>query len=260
MMSAKKRILEEIKTFPGQSGIYYQNLETGETWGYGEKASYLAASIVKLPLMAAILLWKSRGETSFDDKVTIREDQKIPGCGAVQFLNGDVTLTVGELCKLMIVISDSCATNALFRHYGAEAIRQAFLELGLTGTQFNREYWDEEREKQGINNYFVPEEMGGLLRRMYDRTLVDRESSDWLEDILRQQQINHKLGGKLPMDFPMAHKTGDEEDKAHDVGIVFTKSPFIACFAYVGPHMQDYEDFIRRAARMLADENGGVEI
>ena len=247
MMSAKKRILEEIKTFPGQSGIYYQNLETGETWGYGEKASYLAASIVKLPLMAAILL-------------TIREDQKIPGCGAVQFLNGDVTLTVGELCKLMIVISDSCATNALFRHYGAEAIRQAFLELGLTGTQFNREYWDEEREKQGINNYFVPEEMGGLLRRMYDRTLVDRESSDWLEDILRQQQINHKLGGKLPMDFPMAHKTGDEEDKAHDVGIVFTKSPFIACFAYVGPHMQDYEDFIRRAARMLADENGGVDM
>ena len=259
-MSAKEGILEEIKTFPGQSGIYYQNLETGETWGYGEKDHYLAASIVKLPLMAAILLWKSRGETSFDDTVTIRENQKIPGCGAVQFLNGDVTLTVGELCKLMIVISDSCATNALFRHYGAAAIHDAFLELGLIGTQFNREYWDEEREKRGINNYFVPEEMGRLLQRMYDRTLVDEESSAWLESILRQQQINHKLGGKLPMDFPMAHKTGDEEDKAHDVGIVFTKSPFIACFAYVGPDMQVYEDFIRRAARMLADENGGVEI
>lgn len=259
-MSAKERILEEIRTFPGKSGIYYQNLETGETWGCGEKDPYLAASIVKLPLMAAILLWKSRGETSFDDKVTIREDQKIPGCGAVQFLNGDVTLTVGELCRLMIVISDSCATNALFRHYGAQAIHEAFLELGLIGTQFNREYWDEEREKRGINNYFVPEEMGQLLRRMYDRTLVDEASSAWLEDILRKQQINHKLGGKLPMDFPMAHKTGDEEDKAHDVGIVFTKSPFIVCFAYVGPDMQDYEDFIRRAARMLADENGGVAL
>ena len=147
-MSAKECILEEIKTFPGQSGIYYQNLETGETWGYGEKDHYLAASIVKLPLMAL-----------FDDTVTIRENQKIPGCGAVQFLNGDVTLTVGELCKLMIVISDSCATNALFRHYGAAAIHDAFLELGLIGTQFNREYWDEEREKRGINNYFVPEDV-----------------------------------------------------------------------------------------------------
>lgn len=255
-MGAKEQILEEIQQFGGQAGIYYENLDTGETWGYREKEPYLAASIVKLPLMAAILLWKSQGKTSFEETVTIREDQKIPGCGAVQFLNGDVTLTVGELCKLMITISDSCATNALFRHYGAMQIHEAFLELGMIGTQFNREYWDAEKENRGINNYFVPEEMGILLKKMYKRTLVDAEASAWLEDILRQQQINHKLGGFLPMDFPMAHKTGDEEDKAHDVGIVFTKSPFIACFAYVGPNMQKYEDFIRRSTRLLAEENG----
>lgn len=259
-MGAKEKILEEIQQFPGQAGIYYYNLEAGETWGYREKEPYLAASIVKLPLMAAILLWKSRGETSFNDTVTIRENQKIPGCGAVQFLNGDVTLTVGELCKLMITISDSCAANALFRHYGVMAIHEAFLELGMIGTQFNREYWDAERENRGINNYFVPEEMGVLLKKMYDRTLVDKASSAWLEDILRQQKINHKLGGYLPMDFPMAHKTGEEEDKAHDVGIVFTKSPFIVCCAYVGSNMQAYEEFIRRTARMLAEENGGVEM
>ncbi|MGN0715043.1 MAG: serine hydrolase, partial [Anaerovoracaceae bacterium] len=230
-----------------------------ETWGYREKEPYLAASIVKLPLMAAILLLKSRGETSFDDTITIREDQKIPGCGAVQFLNGDVTLTVGELCKLMITISDSCATNVLFRHYGAERIHEKFLELGLIGTQFNREYWDLERENRGINNYFVPEEMGILLKKMYDRTLVDAESSAWLENILRQQQINHKMGGFLPMDFPMAHKTGDEEDKAHDVGIVFAEKPFILCYAYIGNNMQVYEDFIRRTTRTLAEDAGSIE-
>jgi beta-lactamase class A len=259
-MNSKEKILEEIKKIEGQAGIYYSNLETEETWGYREKEPYLAASIVKLPLMAAILLWKSRGETSFDDSVAIREEQKIPGCGAVQHLNGNVTLSVGELSKLMITISDSCATNALFRHYGAKAIHDAFFELGMIGTQFNREYWDAEKETRGINNYFVPEEIGILLRRIYDRTLVDSESSLWLEALLRQQQINHKLGGHLPMNFPMAHKTGDEENKAHDVGIVFTRSPFIACFAYVGPHMRDYEDFIRCSARMLADENGGIEM
>lgn len=62
------------------------------------------------------------------------------------------------------------------------------------------------------------------------------------------------------MDYPMAHKTGDEEDKAHDVGIVFTPSPFIVCFAYVGPQMQAYEDFIRRSTRALAEENGGTDL
>lgn len=259
MKSAKTAILEEIRTFEGQAGIYYQNLKTGETWGYREREPYLAASIVKLPLAAAILLWRSRGETCLYDPVTICEQQKIPGCGAVQFLNGDVTLTVGELCKLMLVISDSCATNALFRHYGAEKIRETFRELGLAGTRFNREYWDDELERRGVNNYFVPEEMGRLLKRMYDGTLVDRDSSWWLEQRLREQQINHKLGGFLPLDFPLAHKTGDEEDKAHDVGIVFSKEPFIVCYGFVGPDMYKYEDFIRRSTRLLAGENGGLE-
>ena len=55
-MSAKKEILEEIRSFRGQAGIYYYNLITGETWGYREKEPYLAASIVKLPLMAVILM------------------------------------------------------------------------------------------------------------------------------------------------------------------------------------------------------------
>ena len=36
-MGAKEKILEEIQQFPGQAGIYYYNLETGETWGYREK-------------------------------------------------------------------------------------------------------------------------------------------------------------------------------------------------------------------------------
>ena len=254
-MDVKEKILDEIKKFDGQAGIYYHNLISGETWGYRENEPYLAASIVKLPLLAAIMLWKKRGETSFDDRVTIREEQKIPGCGIIQHLDGNVTLTVRELCKLMITISDSGATNALFRHYGAEKIHDGFIELGLKGTVFNREYWDEEKEKKGINNYFVPAEMGMLLEKIYDRTLVDEESSEWMENILRQQQINHKMCGKLPMDFPMAHKTGDEEDKAHDVGIIYADRPFIACFAYVGPSMRDYEDFIRRTARMLVDEN-----
>ena len=60
-MGAKETILEEIRRFPGQAGIYYHSLVSGETWGYRDTEPYLAASIVKLPLMAAILLWKSRG-------------------------------------------------------------------------------------------------------------------------------------------------------------------------------------------------------
>ena len=55
-MGAKETILEEIQRFPGQAGIYYHSLVSEEAWGYRDTEPYLAASIVKLPLMAAILL------------------------------------------------------------------------------------------------------------------------------------------------------------------------------------------------------------
>lgn len=67
--------------------------------------------------------------------------------------------------------SDTTATNALYRHYGNERIIRAFGELGLEGTQFNRAYYDDERESRGIQNYFVPKEIGMLLEKMYRRTL-----------------------------------------------------------------------------------------
>ena len=148
----QERILQELKAMDGKVGFYYKNLVTGETFGYHEDEQFLPASIVKLPLLAAMLMMRERGETDFGEMITIRKDQKLPGCGVVQHMtgdqNGDVTLDINSLYKFMIVISDTTATNALYRHYGNDRVIAAFQELGLVGTQFNRAYYDEERESR----------------------------------------------------------------------------------------------------------------
>ena len=100
----------------------------------------------------------------------------------------------------------------------------------------------------------MPKEIGDLLEKMYRRTLVSPAASEELERILLQQQVNHKMGGKLPLGFPIAHKTGEEEDKTHDVGIVYGKEPFIACYASYESDLSTFEDFIRRTTHDLAVE------
>ena len=100
----------------------------------------------------------------------------------------------------------------------------------------------------------MPKEIGDLLEKMYRRTLVSPAASEELEHILLQQQVNHKMGGKLPLGFPIAHKTGEEEDKTHDVGIVYGKEPFIACYASYESDLSTFEDFIRRTTHDLAVE------
>ena len=246
----RANILQELAAMEGRVGFYFKNLVTGENLGYNQREQFLPASIVKLPLLAAMFLMRERGETDFREKITIKRDEKLPGCGVVSHMtgdeNGDVTLDIETLYKFMIVISDTTATNALYKHYGNDAVISALKELGLEGTQFNRAFYDSIREEKGIQNYFVPEEIGELLEKMYDRRLVSEKVSEEIEKILLQQQVNHKMGGMLPIGFPIAHKTGEEEDKSHDVGIVYVKEPFIACFASYKTDIPAFEDFIRR--------------
>lgn len=246
----RDNILEELAAMEGRVGFYFKNLVTGENLGYNQREQFLPASIVKLPLLAAMFLMRERGETDFREKITIKRDEKLPGCGVVSHMtgdeNGDVTLDIETLYKFMIVISDTTATNALYKHYGNDAVISALKELGLEGTQFNRAFYDSIREEKGIQNYFVPEEIGELLEKMYDRRLVSEKVSEEIEKILLKQQVNHKMGGMLPIGFPIAHKTGEEEDKSHDVGIVYVKEPFIACFASYKTDIPAFEDFIRR--------------
>ena len=85
----QERILRELKAMNGKVGFYYKNLVTGETFGYHENEQFLPASIVKLPLLAAMLMMRERGETDFGEMITIRKDQKLPGCGVVQHMTGD---------------------------------------------------------------------------------------------------------------------------------------------------------------------------
>ena len=255
----KEKILSQLSQMEGQVGFYYKNLVTGETLAYHENEQFMAASVVKLPLLAAIMLWREQGKTRFDEHITVHKEQMHPdSSGVLAFMTGDedgsVTLDIKTLCNFMIIISDTTATNALYHHYGNELVIATLRELGLSGTQFNREYYDSEREDQGIQNYFVPAEIGTLLEKIYNRTLVSVQASEEMEKLLLCQQVNHKMGGSLPMGYPIAHKTGEEEDKTHDVGIVFAREPFVACFASCQSDIPEFENFIRQTTRSLVED------
>lgn len=245
-----KNLFEEIKkeldSFDGDVGFYYKNLITQEEFKYNENNKFLAASIVKLPLIAVVYYLVEKGEISLEDKILIKDKEKKDACGVIKHMPKDIIMDLGTLCKLMIVISDTTATNAVFNYLGNEKVIDTLIKLDLYDTQFNRAYFDDYRESIGINNYFTPKEIGDLLEKIFKRELISEKASFEIDNILRQQQINHKICGKLPMDYPVSHKTGEEEDKTHDVGIVYSKEPFVICFASYKVDLYRYEDFIRR--------------
>jgi beta-lactamase class A len=98
-----------------------------------------------------------------------------------------------------------------------------------------------------------------LLERLYRREFVSPEVSQYAIDILLDQQVDHKLNGKLCGEVPIAHKTGEDDRLSNDVGIVFAKEPFVICFAGHDTDVYRWEDLMRRAAFDLvhAQQQGG---
>ena len=240
-------ITREMETIPGHLGLYYKNVITGFEYGVREDETYLAASVIKFPILLHVLDRAAKGEISLSQKLTVENWEKVPSCGGLNQFTDAVTADIRTLCRLMIVLSDNTATNKLIRFCGMGRCNEAFRAMGLEKTVLNRLLFDYEAARQGFQNYICPREIGMLLERLYKKEFVSADMSRYAIDILLDQQIGHKLEGKLT-GVPVAHKTGEDDGLSNDVGIVFAKAPFVICFAGHDTDVYRWEDLMRRAA------------
>lgn len=244
-------IRAEMETLPGHLGFYYKNLVTGCEYSVRGDEAYLAASVIKLPVFLHILKKAAAGEIDLTQKLTVTEADKLPSCGALSLFTGEVEVDVHTLCRLMICLSDNTATNKLIRFCTMEGAREGFRALGLEKTTLNRLLFDSESSRRGIQNYICPMEMGMLLEQLYRAEYVSPEVSEEAISVLKRQQINHKMNGKLSGEARLAHKTGEDDQLSNDVGIVYAPQPFIVCWAGHDTSVYPWEDLIRRGTDAL---------
>ena len=230
-MNCKNSIFSRLAALPGRIGCYYKDLTTGETCGFCAQEAFLAASVIKLPIYAVVMKLSAEGKLDLSETLLCREEDKMPPCGALCFFTGELSADIRTLCGLMITLSDNTATNLLIRRLGIDCLNEQFREMGLKSTRLERLLFDSAASARGLENRFVPEELGLLLERIYRHEFVSETVSTEMETLLLQQQINHKIPGYLPGDIPVAHKTGEDEGITNDVAIVYGPKPYILCFA-----------------------------
>ncbi len=247
----KDYILNKLNNVNGKIGFYYKNLITNEEISFNENEKFLAASVIKLPILAVVFREAAKGNIDLSDMITVKNSDKVPGCGALNHFTFEPTVDIRTLCKLMIVISDNTATNVLINHLTIEKLTKEFNEIGLKETKISRLLFDSKAAKQGKQNVFAPKEIGKLLEQIYNKTFVNESISAEMEEILLEQQVNHKIPGRLP-DLRIAHKTGEDDGITHDVGIVYNKEPFIVVFASNETNVAEFEQVIRDISYELA--------
>lgn len=255
------RICSILEGIPGRLSVAVRWLDSGETLLLHEMLPFVAASVIKLPVMIAAFAAREAGTLDFSAPVPLRAEDKLPSCGVLKAMHDGLVPTVADLCHLMITVSDNTAANRMIRLVGIDAVNGCMAQYGARDSKLRRLLFDADASAKGIENTVTASDMLLLLQKLYAGEIVSPEASAEMLDILADQRLNGKMPFWLPPGTRCAHKTGEDDGITHDVGIVYAARPFAVCFLSQHTDPPRFIRAIQDITRLLyeqAEEGGSL--
>lgn len=233
-----QKLSEKIESAPAEVGLAVRGVDIDLQVDINSAEVFRSASIIKVPLLAALFWLNERGELDWQEKLPLRDSDRTPGSGILRELHTGLELTLHDLAVLMIVLSDNTATNMLVDRAGVDAVQQFLQLLGFHHTTLQRKMYDFAAAEQGRENLCCASEIADLLRCMAQgeiRTadghpLVSSAGCERMLDIMRKQFYRDQIPALLPDEVKVANKTGEISGHHHDSAVVWTPA---GCYALV---------------------------
>ncbi len=235
--AALRRALEAaMQGYAGVAGVSVRNLRTGESLSIRGGETFPSASLVKVPVLVALLDQVRRGSIRLDERMGMIARDRVGGSGVLQYMESGLPLTVGDAAWLMITLSDNTATNLLLDKINIRTVWEKMDSLGLPHTKIHSKTFiratslaPDSSVKYGLG-VAVPDEMVRLFALLHEGRAVSPELDSLALRMLRANQDGSKLVRWLPEDVPVAHKSGDVDRARNDCGILYgPDAPVAVC-------------------------------
>ncbi len=207
-------------------GFYFEYLPSGASIGINEKANFVLASLLKVPLVMATYKEIESGQMNKDQMLTINEEDLDTAFGDLWKKGVGYQLTVKQTIYYALKYSDNTAKNMLF-----DAIKEQELENVFDALDIPKEL----EEKVPV---VTPKNYTSVLRNLYLSTYLENEHSQTILKLLAETPFDDKIAAGVPQDVPVAHKIGvyivnpqDQNNSIYtDCGIVYVlKRPYSLC-------------------------------
>lgn len=170
---------------------------------------YTAASVNKLPIMAAVYIAAQNGDIDLDKIITLQqEDIQDYGTGSIRYDPPGTTYSVKTLVKLMMHESDNTAAYLLANHIVTTEKIQALVDR-----------WDLTQTDM-VNNKTSNNDIANLMEKIYRGSIVNQALTQEMLAFLNDTDREDRLPADLPDSARVYHKTGNGQGQIHDVGII----------------------------------------
>jgi beta-lactamase class A len=215
-------------------GVAAIHLESGRRVTVRGTERFPMGSVYKFPIALTVLKRVDSGTLALDRQVTIPPKEFAPGWSPLRDEAGrrPITLTVRELLRHMVSISDNTASDALLKLVGGPfSVTTRMAELGFGGIRIDRSETQMARDIHadgGVERYAVdardtssPENMAELLVAFWQRRDgLTKESHDLL---VHWMTVTPTGARRVKAGVPGAtliHKTGTMPGTVNDAGIL----------------------------------------
>src|SRR3989338_3002767 len=238
----KTDINKELANTTGTFSVYFYDLKTGDNFGINEDIVLTAASVNKIPILAA--LYHLAGKDEIDlDKIIVPQQKDIQdyGTGSMRYDKPGTPYSIKTLARLMMEKSDNTAAYLLASVIiGMDEIQKLLEEWGLTQT-------DMENNKTSVKDMFV------ITKKIYNGEISSEELNKEMVDFMDDSDFEDRISRGVPETITFYHKTGDEVGKVHDVGIVdLPERPyFLGILTTDVTDVEETKDKIARISRIV---------
>lgn len=205
----KKQLKEAIGLNWKNYSILIEDTNSDFEVDISKEEIFTAASINKIPILAALYTKVQTGKINLDDVITLQsEDIQDYGTGSIRYDSPGTTYTIKTLAKLMMQQSDNTAAYILGNHIvGMDTIQQLLIDWKMSQTDMT-------------NNKTSNADVALLMKKIYQGNIANVANTKEMLSFFKDGDFDDRIPGDLPKEVEVYHKIGTEIGIMHDVGII----------------------------------------
>lgn len=211
----------------GRIGVHAENLATGAKLAWRADERFVMCSTFKASLAACVLARVDRGEEQLAAMIPYGQADLLEYAPVARQNLAASAMSVGEMCKAIVELSDNTCANLLLARIGGPAALTAFWRsLGDTTSRLDHNEPELNRSRPGDSrDTTTPTAMAGNLRRLVlGEALSPVSRAQLTEWMVNCRTGANRLRGGLPADWKIGDKTGyNGKDAAGDIAVAWPK-------------------------------------
>ncbi|MBR0856310.1 class A beta-lactamase [Bradyrhizobium liaoningense] len=221
----------ELETYEresgGRIGVYAENLATGKKFAWRADERFVMCSTFKASLAACVLARVDRGEEQLAAMIPYGEADLLEYAPVARQNLAAGTMSVAEMCKAIVELSDNTCANLLLARIGGPAALTAFWRsLGDATSRLDHNEPELNRSTPGdARDTTTPAAMADNLRRLVTGEALSAASRAQLTEWMVNCKTGaNRLRGGLPPGWKIGDKTGNNgKDASGDIAVAWPK-------------------------------------